>query len=82
MPASKADISGWFDSGVSIGATHMIVVVDTYEYEDYPYFVSANENVYAEEKRISNIDMQRVMEIYNLSSDKQSQLAQFRAFNY
>lgn len=39
---SRNDISSWFDSGIQLGATHMIVVCDTYDYDDYPVYVKAD----------------------------------------
>ena len=58
----------------------MIVIVDTFDYEDYPKFVMPGEDV---RKVASNPgSMQRVMEVYCLAMDKQSQMNEHRAFNY
>jgi hypothetical protein len=38
---SKQQISDWFDEGVKNNATHMIIVCDTYEHDDYPVWASA-----------------------------------------
>jgi hypothetical protein len=32
MATTKEDISQWFDEGVKKGATHMLVVTDTFDY--------------------------------------------------
>jgi hypothetical protein len=84
MAASRVDISGWFDRGVKQGATHMIVICDTYDYEDYPKFINADTPEQA--KKLADaengVNMQQVMEVYNLKMDKQSQMDQHRAFNY
>lgn len=82
MAAGVVDISRWFDDGVTLGATHMIVVCDTFDWEDYPVFVMPDEDVHQVEEVSSNASMQKVMEVYNLSMDKRDQLAQHRAFNY
>jgi hypothetical protein len=81
MAANKQDISDWFDAGVRQKSTHLIVVCDTFDYEDYPVYVAPSEDV-----RLKVIEhtgnMQKVMEVYNLSMPKQAQLDERRAFNY
>lgn len=77
---SKSEISSWFDRGVESGATHMIVVCDTFDYEDYPVFVMPDDNI--ETKLIQyRGNMQRVMEVYNMKLDKQTQLNEHRAYH-
>ena len=78
MSTTRADLSRWFDAGVEQGATHMIVVCDTFDWSDYPVYVAKNENV--REKAREN--MQKVMEVYSLTKDKTAQLGEHRAFNY
>lgn len=75
-----ADLSKWFQRGVGQNSDYMIVVCDTYDYTDYPVYVDAGEfeEKYKEYKEAS---MQRIMEVYNLSSDMEEQLSQRRAFN-
>lgn len=66
---------------MQMGATHMIVVCDTYDWEDYPVYVSPDQDVH----KIAaghNGNMQRVMEVYKLSMDMNAQLNQHRVFNY
>ncbi|AQH05653.1 hypothetical protein A9R05_42305 (plasmid) [Burkholderia sp. KK1] len=79
---SKAAIGGWFDRGVTEGATHLIVVCDTFDHSDYPVFVKAGEDAREIADEYSGKNMQRVMEVYNLSMDKATQMEQSRAFNY
>lgn len=70
-----------FESGVSKGATHMVVMSDDYDYEYYvEYCHSAKEA--KKILRTSGDNMQRVMEIYNLNGDMEKQLAKFRCFEY
>ena len=78
---SKADISDWLEQAKSKNATHMIVVCDTYDWDDYPVFVSPNQDVRQVESQYSR-DMQKVMEIYRLDMDWAAQLSQPRARNY
>jgi hypothetical protein len=82
MAARMNDIEGWFQRGVNEGATHMIVVCDTFDHEDYPVFVKPGEDVREREKSYEGREMQRVMEVYNLGMNMADQLSQHRAFNY
>ena len=76
---TRNEIAGWFDRGVQQGASHLVVVVDTFDYEDYPVFCM---NVQEARDRVAKPgDMQRVMEVYKLSMDKESQLNEHRAYN-
>lgn len=77
---AKDEIERWYDEGVKIGATHMIVVCDTFDYDDYPKYVMPGEDV--RKASIGLGEMQRLMEVYNLSMDKATQMAEHRAFNY
>lgn len=81
MAATKENISKWFDAGVKKDATHLIVVCDAFENCDYPVFVTANQDVLKERRDIDEMDMQRVVEIYNLTRDKSGQLAEKRSLN-
>ena len=78
----RYDIEQWFDHGVHTNATHLIVVCDTYDYEDYPVYVTSIEDVRAKVAQYSGPNMQKVMEVYNLSEDKETQLHQTRSFNF
>lgn len=82
MAAQRAEIREWFLRGVKEKATHMIVVCDTFDHEDYPVFVKSNEDVRARESEYNGKNMQRVMEVYNLRMEIEYQLNQMRAFNY
>ena len=78
---TKDDIRRWLENGKKKRVTHLIVVCDTFDYEDYPVYVHKNENVHEVEEQHSK-DMQRVMEVYKLSMDWDEQLNQKRSFNY
>jgi hypothetical protein len=79
MAASRQDISRWFDEGVSKGATHMLVVCDTFDWEDYPVFAKGDVDIKIEHYRQAS--MQKIMEVYNLSMSKQEQMAERRVWN-
>lgn len=83
MPAAlKSEIAEWFLGGLEKGATHMIVVVDTFDHEDYPVYVMPEENVREIAKNYDGENMQRIMEVYDLGMDMEAQLAEHRAFHY
>ncbi|QQR76930.1 hypothetical protein IPJ63_01560 [Candidatus Nomurabacteria bacterium] len=82
MATTKNEIREWFLRGIEQGATHLVVVCDTFDHDDYPVFVESNENVKEVESEYNGKNMQKVMEVYNLSKDMESQLNEFRAFNY
>lgn len=81
MTASTSDISRWFDDGIEQQATHMIVVCDTWDHEDYPVYVNKPDGVHEIEDKYKG-DMQQIMEVYKMSIDKNTQMNQHRAFNY
>jgi len=62
--------------------THMIVVCDTFSWEDYPVFVTRDQDVREVEAEYDDVNMQRIMEVYSLSMDIEKQLAEKRAFHY
>lgn len=79
---SKDTIRQWLQQGIEENQTHVIVVCDTYDYEDYPVYVDETEDVREVEKKYNGQNMQRIMEVYNLKMNIEDQLNQHRAFNY
>ena len=80
MAASRQDISAWFDRGVSERASHMVVVCDTFDWEDYPVFVKSAEEAKARYEDRTN--MQKGMEVYKLSDPKDEQMNLRRCVRY
>jgi hypothetical protein len=78
MAATKGDLRGWFDRGVQQGAKYMIVVCDTFDWDDYPVFVSPDEDIAAAKKRYDGTNMQKIMEVYDLTADREAQMSQRR----
>ncbi len=81
MAASKDEIREWFLRGVKAGARYMLVVCDTFDHDDYPSFVKPGVDVKAVVAGRNGHEMQRVMEVYDLTKDMDAQLAEFRAWN-
>jgi hypothetical protein len=82
MGTSKFEIREWLQSAQAEGATHLIVVVDTFDHEDYPVSVKPGQNVRDVYNQYNGSNMQRVMEVYALHLDWDSQLAEHRAFHF
>lgn len=82
MPATKLDVKRWFDTGVKLKATHMIVAVDSFDFEDYPVYVLSNDDIHDKINEVRMSPMQRIMEIYDLAMDRTDQLNEHRAFHF
>lgn len=80
MAATKADLGEWFDRGVADSASHMIVVVDEYDWDDYPVYVEEPGKVAERVAGINGQSMQRVMEVYDLRASKAEQMAERRVW--
>lgn len=81
MASTREEIEIWFDQAERAGATHMLVVLDGFEYDDYPVHVLYGEDVQEKIDKYNDQNMQRVMEVYDLSIDKHVQLDQSTAWN-
>lgn len=83
MSTTRETLAAWFDEGVAQNATHMVIAVDTFDYDDFPVFVTKDQDVnnvvayYSDSSR-----MLKVMEVYDLSKNKAVQMSQKRAFNF
>ena len=82
MGTTKEDIKEWIKRGQEQGATHMIVVCDTFDWEDYPVYVMPTEDAHKKYANYNGLNMQKVMEVYNLTKDINKQLNQHRAFEF
>lgn len=82
-PTTKEDIKAWLEEGKSRGATHVFIVTDTFDYDDYPVYILPEQDVnevYAEYTQGKH-EMQRVTEMYSLTGkhDIEAQLKEYRA---
>jgi hypothetical protein len=79
---TRAMIAEWLEEAKLKGATHMIVVCDTFDYRDYPVFVLCETDVRDEIKKYQNSEqMSRVMEVYDLGMPLNEQLSERRAWH-
>ena len=67
MAATKQEVDRWIEIGKKKGATHIISVCDTFDYEDYPVFVMPNENIEEEKKKYNRVNMQKINEVIELT---------------
>jgi len=74
MTASREEIGEWLRGGKERGYTHMVVVCDTFDYDDYPVYVSAGEDVRKIHDKYNGKNMQKVMEVYSYGKDLEAQL--------
>lgn len=77
---TKKDIRNWLKRAEK-NHTHMIVIYDAFDYDDYPIFVSKGENVNEVYVKFTE-SMQNVMEVYDLKMDLEEQLNEQRAFHF
>lgn len=79
MPTTRADIRRWLDRGLEKGASHMVVMCDTFDWSDYPVYVMPGQNPRDFGK---SENMQKPMECYDLRMDLDAQLAEHRAHHW
>lgn len=82
MSTTKPEIKEWLEDGKKKGATHMIVVCDTFDHEDYPVYVLPGEDARQKYQDYNGPDMQRVMEVYSYAIDLDRQIAERRAYHF
>jgi len=75
---TKQDIRNWLNG--SCEADFLIVVCDTFSYDDYPVFCT-HEDFKETHAKYDGKNMQRVMEVYDLALDHEAQLNERRAFH-
>jgi hypothetical protein len=81
MPTTKEDIKVWFERGLAQKQEFLIVVCDSFDWEDYPVFAT-KDNFSEKYKSHDGVNMQRIMEVYDLSLDMHTQLNERRAFHF
>ncbi|MCK5020680.1 MAG: hypothetical protein KAS32_26910 [Candidatus Peribacteraceae bacterium] len=66
MAATRQDIDRWIKEGQDMGATHIISVCDTFDWDDYPAYVMPDENLEERKAKFNGVDMQKINEIIQL----------------
>lgn len=79
---TRNEIKYWLYEGkADRNKTHMIVVCDTFDWENYPVYVTRQERAREKYKEYNEKNMQRVIEVYSYKDDLESQLNEGRAFH-
>lgn len=82
MATTIGQIKEWVQNGNNTpGCTHVFIVCDTFDHEDYPVLIHEGDDVQKKIEQYHNQNMQRIMEIYNLSMDIEEQLNEQRSWN-
>jgi hypothetical protein len=75
-------LRNWLEEGKTReNVSHLIVVCDLWDYEEYPMLVYKHENVVSVINSIDNINMQKIMEVYSYDKDIENQLTHPRSWN-
>lgn len=74
------EIKTMVERGIGKDYSHVIIVCDTFDHEDYPVYVKDDENIYSIIDEY-NKNMQKVMEVYNYNMDIEKQLNEDRTYN-
>ena len=82
MGADFNTIKGWVQHMYDDPhTTHVIIVCDTFDNEDYPVYVKDHEDVYEVRDEFDGVNMQKIMEIYNRNLTLEEQMAERRAYH-
>ena len=82
MTANWQDIERWLGRAKQEKATHMLVICDTFDYEDYPVYISEVEDVREAYESYRKKSMQKVIEVYNMSMNVYEQLNENPVWNF
>ena len=73
MSTSADTIRRWL-ANAPADTAYMFVMCDTFDYDDYPVYIDEKANVSDEIKARDGINMQKLMEVYDLAEDWEVQL--------
>ena len=79
MGTTKDDLRNWFRHGVASDHKYLIVLCDTFDWTDYDKY--ADTAVQAKAITSNPGSMQKVMEVYDLTMDMETQLAERGAWH-
>jgi len=72
---TKNDIMKWFDAGVQDNDKWMIVIADTFSYENYPSYFKTRDDMIESRDNADDEKMLRVMEVYDLTANRDYQIS-------
>ncbi len=80
---TREEIREWLKEGRNKkDITHMLVVCDTFDHQDYSTYVCRQENVRKVFNEYNFKNMQKVMEVYSYKISLDDQLNERRAFHF
>lgn len=79
---TKDEIRAWLLEGKAQGATHTLIVCDTFDYSDYPKHIRVGTPEEAERAAEDLGPMTRLMEVYSHALDLEEQLLERRARHF
>jgi len=82
MATTSQDIIRWFERGIEDKKDNMIIVCDSYDYSDYPVFTTGLEEFKKEHDNHNLKNMQKIMEVYDLHMNMDTQMKEHRAFHF
>jgi hypothetical protein len=82
VPTTREDIKNWKEEGIRRGATHLIVVCDTFDWEDYPTYVMPGENMQEKYDHYHGPNMQKVMEVFEFKADPKTHKVVAKSIRY
>lgn len=69
MAASREDVDRWIEEAKKKGATHIISVCDTFDWDDYPVYVMPGDDLEKKKAKYSSENMQRINEVITINAD-------------
>ncbi len=79
---TRETIRGWLEEAKAKGFSHLLVVCDEFDYEDYPVQAQTVMEAHDLWKHYDTQSMSKVMEVYNLNKPLEPQLAKHRNFEF
>ena len=81
IPTTRQDLVRWFKRGIEEQATHLIVVLDRFSYEDFPDYVYSGQLPQERVQYWNSQDFCAVMEVYALHLDLKTQVNEYRSWH-
>ncbi len=76
--ATPANVGEWIESAKTKFATHIIIVTDTFDYEDYPVFVSRHQDLRTVIGETNDKPMQRVTSVYEIKKGQATRIEHWK----
>lgn len=78
---TREEIKGWLELGIVKGVKYVMVFCDTFDYTYYPVYIKDPKEVSDRYNRAASGKGDRLMEVYDLSLDIDTQLQERRAMH-